>query len=285
LNANPGTASQVVTVNALPIAQVSQNGSSTFCQGDAITLTASSGSSYLWSSGQTTQSIVVNSAGTYQVAITSANGCSSNSNSIQINVNPVPDATIYPGNNIAICAGASVNITTGSAAAYAWSNGQTTPGINVSSAGTYTVTLTGSNGCTVTSAPIAVSVVQVPVASITTNSSTTICQGSNLVLTASPATSYQWSTGETTQSITVSASGSYTVSVGSGSCSASSTPVFVAYHPTPQAQITASAQLHSVKVLRLIYKQIRALDLLIFGQLVQLRQRSVRKLLAPIHFK
>jgi hypothetical protein len=133
-----------------------------------------------------------------------------------------------------------VNITTGSAAAYAWSNGQTTPGINVSSAGTYTVTLTGSNGCTVTSAPIAVSVVQVPVASITANSSTTICQGSNLVLTASPATSYQWSTGETTQSITVSASGSYTVSVGSGSCSASSTPVFVAYHPTPQAQITAS---------------------------------------------
>ncbi|MDP4806766.1 MAG: T9SS type A sorting domain-containing protein [Crocinitomicaceae bacterium] len=240
LNANPGTASQVIAVNALPNAQVTQNGSTTFCQGDSITLVASAGASYLWSSGQTTQSIVVNAAGTYQVAITTVNGCSANSNSVQINVNPVPNATIYPGNNIAICAGASINITTGSAVAYTWSNGQTTPSINVSSAGTFTVALTGSNGCTVTSDPIVVSVIQVPVATISTNGSTTICPGSNLTLTASPATSYLWSTGETTQSIDVSAAGSYSVSVGSGSCSASSTPVFVAYHPTPQAQITAS---------------------------------------------
>jgi hypothetical protein len=232
--------SQTFTVAPSPSAAIAQQGATTFCQGGSVTLLANAGTSYLWSNGATTQSISATTSGAYNVVISNSFGCSSTSNSIQVNVNPAPNATLYPGASVNICDGSSVTLSTGTAAAYLWSNGATSPTITVNQAGSYSVTLTGSNGCTSTSAVGVVTVTPVPVASITASGPTTICQGSSVMLTAAPATSYLWNNGATTQSITVSTVGSYFVNVGTGSCSATSAPVFVSYNPVPQAAITAS---------------------------------------------
>ncbi|HEX6915128.1 MAG TPA: LamG-like jellyroll fold domain-containing protein, partial [Chitinophagaceae bacterium] len=62
-----------------PAATISPSGPTTFCQGGSVTLTASSGAAYLWSTGATTQSIIVSTAGSYTVTVTQANGCSGTS--------------------------------------------------------------------------------------------------------------------------------------------------------------------------------------------------------------
>jgi hypothetical protein len=206
-----------------------------------VDIQASSGAStYLWSNGASTSTISAATSGSYTVVVSNSFGCTATSNAITVNVNPAPNATIYPGAAVNICDGSSVTLSTGTAAAYLWSNGSTAPTITVNTAGTYSVVLTGSNGCTASSSPSTVTVTPVPVASISLSGPTAICQGSSVTLTAAPATNYLWNNGATTQSITVSTVGSYFVNVGTGSCSATSTPVFVSYNPVPLADITPS---------------------------------------------
>ena len=232
---------QTFSVNPSPTASISPLGATTFCQGGSVDIQASSGAStYLWSNGASTSTISAATSGTYTVVVSNTFGCTATSNAITVNVNPAPNATIYPGASVNICDGSSVTLSTGTAAAYLWSNGSTAPTITVNAAGTYSVVLTGSNGCTATSSPSTVTVTPVPVASISASGPTAICQGSSVTLTAAPATNYLWNNGATTQSITVSTVGSYFVNVGTGSCSATSTPVFVSYNPVPLANITPS---------------------------------------------
>ncbi len=231
-----------ITVNALPSAAISSNGSTTFCQGGTVGLSANSGmTSYQWSNGDTGQSINAGNSGSYSVVVTDANGCSATSNLINVNVNPAPTATIFPGTNVTICSGSSVTLSTNSAVSYNWSTGAITPTIQVNASGTYSVTLTGSNGCSATSPVTTVAVTTTPTAAITASGPTTICQGSNVSLSApAAANSYLWNTGATTQTITASLVGSYFVTVGSNGCSATSPSTFVSYNPVPSAAVTAS---------------------------------------------
>jgi hypothetical protein len=99
-----------------------------------------------------------------------------------------------------------------------------------------------SNGCTVTSGPTAITIYSAPDATITPDGPTTFCNGGSVTLTASPAASYLWSNGATSQSIAVSASGSYSVTVTSASgCAASSAAVSVTENPAlDQPTITTS---------------------------------------------
>jgi subtilisin-like proprotein convertase family protein len=69
--------SQLVTISTNPIASIT--GSTTACNGTAVTLTASGGGTYNWSASLGTNAIVsVNTAGTYTVTVTS-NGCTAQS--------------------------------------------------------------------------------------------------------------------------------------------------------------------------------------------------------------
>src|SRR6187551_2521878 len=57
-------------------ATISANGNTTFCAGGNVTLTASAGTTYQWfPGGQTTQSITVNSNGSYYVSVGTGTGC------------------------------------------------------------------------------------------------------------------------------------------------------------------------------------------------------------------
>lgn len=231
-----------VTVNPLPTATISAGGSTTFCQGGAVTLTASSGSSYLWSPGnQTTQSIQANSSGTFTVRVTNSNGCYATSSGTIVTVNSLPTATISASGSLNLAQGQSVTLTASTNSAYLWSpGGQTTKSITVSTAGSYTVRVTNSYGCTAISSPAVVTVQGTAVpATITASSATSFCQGGNVTLTANSGTAYLWSTGATSQSISVSGSGTYTVTVTNNGIPSVSPGTSVTVWPLPTATITA----------------------------------------------
>jgi hypothetical protein len=69
----------------VPELEISAEGPTEFCQGESVALTASSGfDSYLWSNGETTQTIDASESGTYSVTGTSSDGCETESNVITI---------------------------------------------------------------------------------------------------------------------------------------------------------------------------------------------------------
>jgi len=237
-----------LTVNSLPEKPVIiSSGSTTFCDGGSITLTSSSGNSYNWSTGATTQSIVVTTSGSYTVQVTNLNGCQSlASDPVEVTVNALPPKPVITASGpIAFCVGGSVTLTSSTGTSYLWSTGETTQSINAGSSGSYTVQVTNSGGCqSPLSDPVVVTVNPLPPKpTITTSGPTTFCEGGNVTLTSGTGTSYLWSTGATNQSINVSTSGSYSVRVSNsnGCQSIASDPVVVTVNPLPESPtITAS---------------------------------------------
>ena len=210
-----------VTVNEKPAATITAGGATTFCVGGSVTLTASAGSSYLWSTGATTQSINVNTSISPTVTVTNAATCSATSAPTTVTVNALPTATISAGGATTFCAGASVTLIACAGSSYLWSTGATTQSISATTAGSYSVTVTNSNSCSATSAATTVWVNALPMATISAGGATTFCAGGSVTLTASAGSSYSWSTGATTQSISATESGDYTVAVtNANSCSA-----------------------------------------------------------------
>jgi HYR domain/Secretion system C-terminal sorting domain len=156
--------------------------------------------------------------------------------SVSGTVNPLPPTpTITPGGPTTFCAGGSVTLTSSSATGNLWSTGATSSSITVTTAGTYTVTVT-SGGCpSAPSAGTTVTINPTPATpTITAGGPTTFCIGGSVTLTSSSATGNLWSTGETTSSITVTTAGNYTVTVTVAGCpSASSAATTVTLEPLP----------------------------------------------------
>jgi PKD repeat protein len=202
----------VVTVNALPTATISASGPTTFCPGDSVILTASTGASYLWSTTATSSAITVSSSGNYYVTVTDLNGCSATSAVVSVTVHPSFTATINPGGPTTFCQGGSVSLTASSGSDYLWSNGDTTQITTAAVSGTYSVTVSDIYGCAASAASITVTVNPNPPApGISAGGNTNICIGDTVTLTSSPANSYLWSTGATSDSINVSTAGTYSV--------------------------------------------------------------------------
>lgn len=181
-----------------------------FCSGSSISLNAgNAGATYLWSTGATTQSIAVNTSGTYTVAVTTPAGCVGR-DTIQVTVNPKPVVNL--GGNSAICSGMSHTLNAGNpGATYLWNTGATTQTINVTTTGTYKVSVTSAGGC-VSQDSAVVTVKPTPVVNL--GPDTIVCSGNPVTLDAgNSGASYLWSTGATTQSISVNTSGTYSVQV------------------------------------------------------------------------
>jgi hypothetical protein len=233
-----------INVNPIPVTTITPSGPTTFCQGGSVILTSSAGASYLWTAGETSQSIIISESGSYSVTMTDSNGCSATSAPTTVTVNPLSVANITPSGALTFCQGGSVILTASAGASYLWTTGETTQSITVSTSGSYSVTVYDANGCSATAAPTTVTVNPLPVANITPSGALTFCQGGSAILTASEGASYLWTTGETTQSITVSTSGSYSVTVNDANgCSATAAPTTVTVNPLPIANVTPSGAL------------------------------------------
>jgi hypothetical protein len=136
-------------------ASIQASGSTSICEGSSVTLTATSASSYLWSNGATTQSIVVNQSGNYSVTLTNIIGCTATSAPVQVTVNPYPTASITNEGTktISVNQTATLSATTGTNFTYQWFkngaaiNGATSSKYTANTAGRYTVRVSNSFGC------------------------------------------------------------------------------------------------------------------------------------------
>ncbi len=236
--------SDPITVNTLPATPtITANGPTTFCQGGSVQLTSSAANGYQWSNGATTQSITVNSADSYRVTVANSNGCTATSNPTVVTVYALPTTPVITASGPAtFCQGGSVMLTSSAAASYQWSTGATTQSITVSAGGNYTVTVANSNGCTATSAPTAVVVNAKPTPTTTPTGTVTINSGSSTTIRVNESfTAYHWSTGSTTQIITISTAGSYTCTVtNNNGCQGTTAPVVVTVSNCAKPTITAS---------------------------------------------
>lgn len=138
-----GPASSSVTINPSPGPTVTLSASSTTaCSGDSITLSTNniSGGTWIWSTGGTTQSIIVVGPGTYSVTVSDCGG----SDSTTITIDPFTvNAIATAFGSTSFCQNGSVNITgsgAGTGGTYLWNTGATTSFILADSTGDYTVT-------------------------------------------------------------------------------------------------------------------------------------------------
>jgi len=192
------TATVMVSLSATVAPTIkAKTSATTTCIGTAVTLTASGGTTYSWSTGATSPTISVsqNSTTTYTVTGTASDGCSNISTVTEIikTVNANANHTI-------VCAGTSVKLTGGGgASSYSWTAGVTDGTVFVPTATqTYTVTGTFTSGCTNTST-VTVTVNPLPTVSANSNVSA-LCKGSgtNVTLSGSgSAVSYSWTGGVT----------------------------------------------------------------------------------------
>ncbi|MDQ3016534.1 MAG: gliding motility-associated C-terminal domain-containing protein, partial [Bacteroidota bacterium] len=213
-------------------------GQNVICTGNSFTISALPGfTSYDWSpnaGGATGNSVVVSSPGTYIVTVGDIAGCSG----IDTLIVTSGDVTTSITGPTQICAGVQATLNAGAGFAnYLWApGGATTQTITVEE-GTYAVTVTSSDGCTATATT---TIIETPFVPVITGDDM-ICQTSetSTLDAGGPYTNYLWSTGgATTQTITVSAPGTYSVTITDLPGCVGTASFNVGNHPVPFVAIT-----------------------------------------------
>jgi len=149
INDGDTTATNSVTVVILPPPIVALGADTFICMGDSIMLDAGNpGSTYLWSTGDSAQTLTVDTNGTYWVSVMNGIGCTG-SDTVTITVSP--NLSVNLGPDTTICTGDTLILDAGNAGAtFNWSTGTATQTIAVSIAGNYFVEVTDSNSCKAT---------------------------------------------------------------------------------------------------------------------------------------
>lgn len=187
-NVNGCSDSDTVTVGTSSL-NVSIAGDTVLCAGETSLLSASGGSSYVWSTSATTNTINVNLPGTYFVSGTNANGCS---DADTINVSTSTINVSVTGDNV-LCPGEITTLTATGGSVYVWSTTALGSSINVNVPGIYSASSTNIDGCTDSDTITVTNSVFVPAL----NGDTIVCPGDNVILTASGGNSYLWSNSTT----------------------------------------------------------------------------------------
>ncbi len=188
------------------------------CNGDTAMFVASGAVNYEWSTGSTNDTIFVSPPTSTSYTVTATDACAVDDTiTVNLTVLPIPIISITLGSDT-ICTGECTSLIASGATTYSWSPSVSCTGncdtatVCPISTTTYTVTGTDANGCT-NIATITIVVNPNPTVSVTPSSST-ICNGQNVSLTASGASTYTWSpsTGlSSTTGSTVTASPSSTI--------------------------------------------------------------------------
>jgi PKD repeat protein len=193
---------------------------------------------YQWQDGPQTSCRTVSAPGEYVVTLTDTFG-----RIVHDTVSVTYPGNVEPG-NVVLCSGSTYTWDTGLDAMlydFLWDDNSTGPSRTISSAGTYSVTVTDTEGC------IAVGSIEVTEDLFTENYSlgpdVELCSGNSIGLqpAAPDVASYQWSTSEQTPQIVITESGSYWVeAVNSSNCVLRDTIVVTIEGVAPQLSFTAS---------------------------------------------
>jgi PKD repeat protein len=171
-------------------------------------VTNTTGNTYFWTTGATTPQFNVTYNGNFGVTVTSGNGCqSSASTTVTLNSQVTPNL----GTDRTVCDVETLDAGyTGST--FLWNTGAITQTLDVLTTGTYSVTVTDQNGC-IGSTSVLITVTTSNPLNLGANQQSA-CQGEVIVLDAgNPGNDYLWSNGATTQSISVTQPGYYSVTL------------------------------------------------------------------------
>jgi len=239
------TFNHAFTVIDHPVPQISAS-KSYLCPGDTITLSTINGGSVLWSTGDTTTSTKVSTAGNYSLMVT-VHQCSGTS-SMTITQRSAPQFSL--GNDTTFCGGKILRIHAPSGfVSYLWQNGSTDSIFNASTKGTYSVTVSDGYCFGTASIVLSAAACAYPVAEFST-SVNSICETSCISFNdqSSNATSWSWtfqggtpvtSTSQNPANICYNSPGTYNVSLtatnayGTSSISKSGYVVVSAYPSVP----------------------------------------------------
>lgn len=234
VNGNVATCTFDVTVNATPVVSL---GADVVQCGGSLTLDAgNAGATYAWSDNSSAQTLVVTSSGNYAVTVTNAAGCTA-TDDVDVTIHPA--ASVNLGPDVSQCAGGSVTLDAGNAgASFAWSTNDTTQSISVTTAATYSVTVTDANGCTATDD---VAVIFETPPTVNLGADVVQCGGSVTLNAGNAGATYAWSNNATTQTINVTTSATYTVTVTNSSGCTGTDAVTVTINALPQVTFSLPA--------------------------------------------
>jgi gliding motility-associated-like protein len=178
-----------------------------FCSGDSIVFDAGAGfNQYAWSTGATSQTILVKTAGMYSVMGITAEGCKSYDTARVVTVFPNPKVSL--DHTDFLCTGSTRTLDAGSFASYLWNDGSTGQKITVNATGTYAVQVTDNNGCKGSDTSFITSLRPLPAGFLPPD--TLICSYDKLTLSSKQSySSYLWNTGSSASSIIISQPGIY----------------------------------------------------------------------------
>jgi gliding motility-associated-like protein len=259
----PCQVSDTIRIWVYPLPTPSLSSNSPVCEGTTLQLSASGGSLYQWQSPSAQISTLstismgaasFSDAGVYTVTLTSGFGCVKTASSL-VQVLPNPLVVVRPDT---VCLGETAMLSVSGGTAYAWTGpagfSATTPTILIaqvssSTAGVYSVVVTGSNACTTSSTvmltgnafPLPIPLITIP---------KKICVGSSVSLEGTGGVSYVWtgpfnySSNTATAQLVVSSNkveGVYTLSVRDANTCPGSATVQIKVFPQPVGTLLSSA--------------------------------------------
>lgn len=226
-----------VLVNHYPSNEPQIVGSSSFCTGTSTTLELSGYSSYTWSTGSVDTFIMVNTPGQVTVETIDSNGCTGR-DTIQVSESSSLNPAI--GGTLSFCAGDSTTLTAGTGfSTYNWSNslGQNT--VNITSPGTYSVTVSDATGCQGSDTVV---VVQNMNPTVSISGAMDFCPGDSIQLTADAGfMNYTWNGNSGFQNINIFNSGNYDLEVTDANGCKATTTTSVNLLPVPSVSISGNS--------------------------------------------
>lgn len=222
---------QILYYSSAPTVELGND--TTFCGSFLYNLNSSFPLGNIWSTGETTQTIVVDTPGTYYLQVN--NGCGTTIDSITLQQLPLPVANL--GADTIICPGQNIILTpieyTGT---IVWSTGATSATEAISKPGLYYIVV-NENGCVNTDSIL---VLQGQKPDVTLGPDTFVC-GSQYYLQANDSfLEYMWQNGSTEPFFNITTSGLYQLTV-TGECGTASDEVLVNLQPDECAVLVPTA--------------------------------------------
>jgi len=185
---------------------------------------------FAWSNGATTEDVTGLTAGTYQVFVSDANGCT---DSMSFNLNNISSINISTNITQVNCVGGSngaIDVTTSGGTSpyqFTWNSGQSTEDITNLTAGTYTITVLDANSCSYTEDIVVGTLPAIDINLATSANEFCGQQNGEINISVSGGSGsygYVWDNGATSQNIASLQAGDYNVTVtDANSCSATNT--------------------------------------------------------------
>ncbi len=212
------------------------------CPGKSIKLISSNPSYNIWSTGETSESILVSTAGEISLKANNEFGCQSGSSSVKTTLLNKPSQPVIIPDSLSFCPEKGVRLSTNNNLKNLWSTGDTKNNITIFKGGEFTLKAINHQGCESDAASIKLESLPTPGSPFISADSLVFCLGKSIKLYANQSEfNTLWSTGAKTTSITVLKAGVYSAQfISKRGCKSSNTTVNVSTYPQQAAPVISA---------------------------------------------